>query len=394
MPTAWVDWAAGWVEWQAEGGAADRLLNIAREQKITVWRIRQRDIQLHACCRARRYGGLRRAARRCGMRMRVVRRHGLPFFLFRHRHRTGLLAGIALSLLLIWQLSGRIWITQVQGGTDELAGQVMQVLRPLGIRPGAPLPREGTEQIRLEAMEQLPQMSFLSIVFSGCRAQVIVRPRETPPPIDTLPVHLIAAADGVVRRVVVGSGTPLVSPGDAVRAGDLLISGIREEPHATRLLTARGEVWAETRRTYRFTVPLCERQLVPEGETIYLPQLYVFGLTIPLYGSGALPPDYAVDRREAELTARGRQLPVGIRCVRLRQPVERTVLRTEEQAGQMLRRQWSEQCAALQREKITVLHTRKQLDTQEQAVCLTVECACLENIAAPAQVLKNFGKNS
>ena len=272
--------------------------------------------------------------------------------------------------------------------------QVLQVLQPLGIRPGAPLPQGETEQLRLQAMEQLPQVSFLSIVFSGCRAQIIVRPRETTPQTDPAPVHLVAAADGVVRRVVVGSGSVLVAPGDAVRAGDLLISGVWEEAHATRLLTASGEVWAETQRRYEFTVPLREQVLVPEGETVYLPQLCLFGLTIPLYGSGALPQDCLTDQREAALTARGRQLPVGIRCLRLRRLVEQTVWRSEEEARQLLRQQWSEQCAALQRDNVTVLEARRQMRTQRQAVCLTVECTCLENIAAPVQVLKNFGKNS
>ena len=88
-------WLLGWVEFEAEGGFPERLLNLAARGGIPLWDTGRRGVVLTARCFARKYKKLRPIARKAGVRLHVVRRHGVPFFLQRYRARAGLVAGLA-----------------------------------------------------------------------------------------------------------------------------------------------------------------------------------------------------------------------------------------------------------------------------------------------------------
>ena len=108
-------WLLGWVEFEAEGGFPERLLNLAARCGIPLWDTGRRGVVLTARCFARKYKKLRPIARKAGVRLHVVRRHGVPFFLHRYRARAGLVAGLATYVVLLQILSQQIWVMQVSG---------------------------------------------------------------------------------------------------------------------------------------------------------------------------------------------------------------------------------------------------------------------------------------
>ena len=73
----------------------------------------------------------------------------------------------------------------------------------------------------------------------------------------TYPCHIIAARDGVVRKIEVRTGIPLVKVGDTVKKGDILISGIipiigdYEELIRKEAVAAKGEVYLESDFSYQ-----------------------------------------------------------------------------------------------------------------------------------------------
>ncbi len=60
--------------------------------------------------------------------------------------------------------------------------------------------------------------------------KLFLRLAETDMPLmqkeESVPVHLVATADGIVESLVCRSGTPMVKIGDVVKKGDILVSGI------------------------------------------------------------------------------------------------------------------------------------------------------------------------
>ena len=98
--------------------------------------------------------------------------------------------------------------------------------------------------------------------------------------------NVVASEGGQIKRLEIYSGQPVVSVGEAVKAGDLIVSGIVEDPkgHST-LRHARAKVMALVPFKEDFSVKLKEEFTVDTGRVKKLHTLSVFGMKIPLYFS-------------------------------------------------------------------------------------------------------------
>ena len=82
------------------------------------------------------------------------------------------------------------------------------------------------EEIRL-AYEDI---GWVSAEVKGTRLIIRIRETNMPTPVirTTAPSHIVATKDAVIKEIITRSGTPMVKPGDVVRKGDILVSGIIE----------------------------------------------------------------------------------------------------------------------------------------------------------------------
>lgn len=130
---------------------------------------------------------------------------------------------------------------------------------------------------------------------------------------------MVAARPGTILSVEAERGRPVVSPGDTVTVGQLLIAGLYEqeldpyspppdEPYQV-LGAARGSVRALTYREFSVEVPQEKTVLVPTGRRSQA-ALEVFGIRVPL--GLALQPEgsFRVWRSSAAWSPLGRALPL------------------------------------------------------------------------------------
>ena len=378
----WIRFCRGWVAFEAEGGLPERMLNLVRDRPIELWRLRRSETGLRACCYVRDYRRLRPAARRTGMRLRHTEKHGLPFWLHRYRARLGLPVGMLLAGLLLWLLSGRIWMVTVTGASAPLDRKLCDTLAPLGVAVGAPRSALQPAELQLRALRELPEITWLSVNMKGCVAEICVTERKVgePEPQTVRASNLVAARDGVIVRTEVLSGQGTVRVGEGVTAGTLLVSGVVETKVGTLLRRAEGTVWADTERTLSAQVPLERTRLLPTGERVTQTELRFFGLRIPL--SAALPGD-ARDRlveEEFPLRAGEAVLPCGLLRRTYYRMAETPVSLTPAEAETLARRLLAEREEA-ELAGVTVRTRTECMAEENGAVTLTVRYACTENIA-------------
>ena len=106
---------------------------------------------------------------------------------------------------------------------------------------------------------EIPELSWVAVNVSGCRANVEVRERRTAPkPLDRkTPCNLVARRDGLVLRVQALGGVPQVLKGMSVTEGQLLISGVEDTgTFGTRFTAGLGSVEGRTWYTLTANVPL------------------------------------------------------------------------------------------------------------------------------------------
>ncbi len=379
----WLQFLIGWVEWEAEGGFPERFLNLCAREHITVPRTRRQGISLFGCCYARQYRRLRPLARRCGVRLHVTARHGLPFFTRRYRYRWGLAAGLALYIVMLQIFPHYIWSVDIVGNKDVPAAKIEAVMADLGVKVGAGRTSFNMRAIQLQAIEALPELSWVAVNMEGSVAHVEVNERITAaaPPDLSQPANLKATSDGIVVSTRIVDGQAVVQKGDAVVKGMLLASGIIETTSGPLFKHARGEVMAKTSHTFTTTVPLEETQNLPSKTGILRPSLQLFSLQIPLYTNGSLPEAYQEEVYTHPLTANGTRLPLGFTNRYYYPLVSTRIQRTPEQAADLAKKQMETWKTSVLK-NATIESQVEDGRMENGSYTLTVKFSCVENIAA------------
>ena len=244
--------ARGEVRLRVTGAHLPRFLNLCARQSVTLRRMeRTAWDEMYATVSLADFRALRRHMGRTGCRVHIVRRQGAPFLAARLRPRYALWGGFFVFLWLCWVLCAHIWAIEPHISAELPAGEILHQLEELGVRVGARRASIDTAALRWQMLQMQPSISFFSLNIEGNRL-VVEAYGEAPPEalLDGRTVtKVVAARDGVVRAVRAYEGQPLVRAGDAVAAGDTLISGLvppTREGGQYRLAHAYGEVEAFT----------------------------------------------------------------------------------------------------------------------------------------------------
>lgn len=376
---------AGCVLIECEGGYPETFLNIAAALHIPLWDVQRREASLWCRASASDYRRLRPAARRACVRMRVRSKRGLPFWLRRRGIRLGPVVGLIVFFIILQLLSSRIWVIRVAGNDTVTDEDILCVLAPLGVREGAPFDEVDITNLRLTALQKLPELTWLTVNQSGSILTVEVKERtDTEPLADNTPANLVAVCDGVIVSIDAVTGQAMVRPGDAVRSGDLLVSGVMDSTVGPQLKKAAGSVIARTTHSLSVTVPLVEDVTVP-GREIRRPRLTVFGWNIPLYASGDLPGDPTEVFTKYPLIANGVPLPVGLSVTRFQYTQTNRITRTAEQALALAEQRLAEAETEL-RETLTVANRSLQVKTDDGGVTLTAVCTGTQELATSVPI--------
>lgn len=162
------------------------------------------------------------------------------------RRRWAFFAGMALCALLVALSSQFVLRVDVQGA-QEYAAEVRRFLLQEGAAAGALKRRISFDVLRQNLLLRLPGISYAGFRYAGSVLEVECRLA-----LDGETVHkagesgdLIACEAGVVTRMAVQSGTPLVQSGDAVHAGQVLVKGEeRSAQGGTVTVKAQAQVFA------------------------------------------------------------------------------------------------------------------------------------------------------
>ncbi len=383
-----LNWLAGMVTVAVTGGRPERFMNLCAFGGRDVWDYRAGKAGLTVRVRAGEFKRLREAARRSGCRLHIVRRQGLPFLLRRLRGRYGLAAGALAFALVLHLLCARVWEIRVEGQKTLTAGQVIEWLAPYGVAEGAKTDDFDWATLRQQVLYDHPELSWMSFNPVGTVLHVDVSETVQKPAVqnNSEPANLLAAADGRIIKMQINTGSPAVQVGDAVVAGDLLVSGAVEYANgATLLRQASGVVLAETTRTARFTLPLRWQGRQRTGRVKVRRAVECFGVTLPLY-IGRVAGAYEKELHAARLSVGGVPLPFTLHTAHFfeTRPVQRS--RTEAQALQEAKKRTAAYIASNLPEA-EVKGVAYQITREGDKVTVEAKISCVEDITFAQKML-------
>ncbi len=311
---AWI-WQliAGCVTIQLEGLKLLELVNRAVSAGIPLDNVRRLSYsKMTATTTWRGYARLCAMAAKEPLRVKLLGQWGLPVVLGRARKRVAFVLGLGLCLAALVLVNAYVLQVCVIGSSDAaLAGQIETFLAEQGVHPGVGKWTLNLPETETRLMLRFPQVTFASIRVRGVRATVEVAEGDPAPELvdRSQPANVTASRDAVVRTVTVYEGQAAVQPGDVVRAGELLVSGVVEELEHVRQVHARAEVLASVWAEGRGDAPLWQENSVRTGRSVRRWDLTVGPWCWPLGGQDASFARYDTQVREYYLPGWGEKGP-------------------------------------------------------------------------------------
>ena len=330
-------WAA--VRFTAQNGGTDALLTAAAQAGLHPYNVCPLPGGFRAHCAAWQYRRFAALARKNRVRLRLQKKQGLYFVLRPLLQRAGLWAGFALFVPLLLWAQGFVWAADYSALTPGQAARAAAVLRENGLQPGSAVTEEKLTAGEY-ALLRSGEFSWASLNFARGRLEVEAAAAAPKPDIAAGTLHGIRAkCGGVVVSTNLVSGTMLAVPGQTVEAGQGLIGTARSERDGTLIFVpAAGTVRAQFEWSGSRQVALTETILQKTGRSVCAYQLSGFGQTISLPAAKASE-QAEVRTRHVQPELFGLPLPCSVQEVCHYEQQETALLRTEDQAAALARRQ-------------------------------------------------------
>lgn len=311
-----------------------------------------------------------------GIGIEVLGEGGLFHLFYRRRRRAGLWIGSLLALLLLVLSTRFVWDVRVRGNETLEQGEVEAVLSACGFGVGSYIPAVKTEVLETRVTLVSDRIAWISVVLDGTVARVQILENHPAPeePAVTRPANLVATADGQIESIELLRGNCLVHVGQAVRRGELLVSGLYDsQTVGYRYTRAAGRVIARTEREISVRIPHVTLQRDYGEEKILEIEVIFFGFSIKIYKStGNLPTTCDIIKTETVPEPLGlSDLPLSWRVTRARPYVEREVTLTPEEALGLAEAELEGELSSLSRDA-TLL--QKEITVQESPDATVLLC--------------------
>lgn len=209
----------------------------------------------------------RAAAGRGMCELAVVRRYGVKQSLGGLFRRRLFALGLATCMALAVIVPKFVFFYEVVGNETVPEEKILRTLSSLGVGFGSYGPGIHPQELKNKMLLLIPELQWFTVQQSGMRARVVVRERPQALPTEErrAPMDVIAARDGILTSVSALEGNCLCAPGQAVRAGQVLISAYTDLEFTTRVSSALGEIYAQTLSYKTLRMPDTVLQKQPGG---------------------------------------------------------------------------------------------------------------------------------
>ena len=259
-----------------EGYSPERFLNLCSANQIELWDLQYVNQGYQFYITVKGYRNLKPLVRKTKVKLLILNKFGLPFFLFRNRKRKLLFAGIVAFFIVLKLMSLYIWDIHFEGNRMYTEDVLLKFLTAQEIEYGMRSQEIDCDRLEDEFRTAFPQITWVSARVSGTRLWIQIKENEVIfeiPEQYTEPRDLVAEKAGTITKMIVRSGIAQVKIGDQVEAGQILVSGaipiINDSLEVVRInyVCADADIYALTEFQYEQEVSGVYQTLADTGRT-------------------------------------------------------------------------------------------------------------------------------
>lgn len=303
----------GYVRFKVIGKFPERFINLAMKNGIGVFDARSSSEELYASVVVSDYRYIRPVARRAGVKLRITKRYGLPFFTYKFRYRWGIAAGVLFFAIFSLIMQNFVWTVELNGVDSISTSQLMTALANNGFAVGKFKGTLDLHSIERQIQLQFDEIGWMSINLIGTHAQIEIKEKALVPnaEISDTPSNIKAKCDGVIVSTNIRRGTAEIAPGSAVSKGQLVVSGFYENALGElHFVDADAEIIANTSHSFSAACGETAVLLVPDTIT-NRSRLQIYWVDFPVtFSSESFP--YSVYTQSHQLYLDGKPVPLTV----------------------------------------------------------------------------------
>ncbi len=394
-------WIFGTIEFEVVGKFPEKFLNAASRQGINLWNMVGDKQSFRASARLSDRQKIEMIAQKQGNEIHTLKNHGLPYLVTKYKHRSGLLVGSVLFMVIYWVMSGFVWNIEVHAPSNLNEYEIKTQLHELGLAEGVWSGNLDTEKIERELSLKDNRISWVAVNLMGTDVEVNISSKiqqnQKERVDENTAVNIKSNADGTVTRMEVHKGKTLVHIGDGIHKGQLLVSGVVDyENGNSEFIQSEAKIYANTSRTVTFSIPKQKVHIQKTGKKIKR-DLSVFGVKIPIWFGCQAEGNLIRQKSKTQGTLFDQKLPLYF---------SEEIIESYQTKGQFLSKQKAESMLKKQSElydsfltssdKVSALQQKSEyLSENKKNYTLTVHYIVEEDVSEKSFVnVKNFTEKS
>ena len=166
--------------------------------------------------------------------------------------------GMLFILVISLYLPTRVLFVEVEGNKNISSNLILQKAEECGMRFAASRRMVRSEQMKNSLLSSIPQLQWVGVNTRGCVAVISVTEKDSTQmnePQGSVS-SIVSNCDGIITDIVVRKGDLRCQVGQAVQAGDLLVSGYTDCGFTIQAQEADGEIQAQTMRNLEMIMPV------------------------------------------------------------------------------------------------------------------------------------------
>lgn len=221
-------YAKGYMEISICSASYERFLNLCAYHQIVIWDLNYKEEFYEGKIFVHDFQKIMEAAKKSHTKIKILKKIGLPFWIRTHKKRKGFFFGSIVCLVLIFFLSLFVWDIQIEGNMTQTDEVILDYLKKEEISFGSWKQKIDCKELAAQLRKEFDQFIWVSVQMKGTLLKIQVQENIEEHADEKSfqePSSLVAAKDGKIIEMITRSGKPMVSVGDTVKKGDVLVLG-------------------------------------------------------------------------------------------------------------------------------------------------------------------------
>lgn len=309
---------------------------------------------------------------------------GLPRKIGKLLKRKSVFVGFAFFIAIIIFFSSFIWKIEIVGNDTIENAKIANAYTELGVRIGMPKRKLDSYSLRDRLPLMIRDISWCSFNLEGSKLTVnVTEISEMDKSNKNSYSNLVATTDGRIKKVDIISGNKMISVGDVVRKGEVLVSGA-PELNSQQFTFSSGEIIAETKRNVSIEISKFGKYYVRTGRQTEKSIINIFGFKIPMY-LDSVHYKYIADKSSKQLTLLNATLPIEIISKEFYEIKEIDKVVDSDEAYNEAKAKLVIDMKDLKVKEFEIQNYSVQCD--DEKYLFSFECKCIENIAETKKII-------